>query len=190
MERLIETLTNRVQLSAVELDFLRKTAFIRKASKGELLLSEGEVSKAFYFIEKGCVRLFYLADGEEKTAFFYTEGMFVSSYESFTKGKPAQHNLAAVEPCEFVVFHQNDVEKYLGFSPKFEALARIMMEEELSVYQSMISSFVTMNAEERYLKLLENQPALADRIPQYQLATYLGVSAETLSRIRKRIVSK
>ena len=75
----------------------------------------------------------------------------------------------------------------LELFPKFDFLARVMMEEELIVCQDIISSFITLNAEKRYLKLLEKNDQALQRIPQYHLATFLGVTPETLSRIRKRI---
>lgn len=190
MENLIRYFNSKIELSNQELEFLLEHAEVKSFSKNSLLLREGEISRAFYFIERGCVRLFYLSDHEEKTAYFYFENMFVSSYESFTKQIPAKHNLVTVEDSTLVIFDAETVFKFLNFSPKFESLARIVMEEELSIYQNIISSFITQNAEQRYLNLLRDQPQLIKRIPQHQIATFLGVSPETLSRIRKRIVHK
>lgn len=187
---LLTHLQQAAALSADEIQFLENEVTILHARKNDQLLEAGAVSSAFYFILEGCVRLYYTAEAEEKTAFFYTEGMFVSSYESFTKQVPAKHNLQCVEDCSLAVFTTESAMRLLQYSPRFELLARIAMEEELSIYQEIISSFVTLNAEQRYIRLLETNPALLQRIPQHQIATYLGVTAETLSRIRKRITGR
>ena len=190
MQELINFFKKHVELSEDEIAFMQELIPIREVRKNTLLLEEGSVSKEFYFILTGGVRLFYLNDVIEKTAFFYFEDQFVSSYESFTKQIPAKHNLQIFEDSTLAVISTEAAFKLVQTFPKFELLARIMMEEELIIYQEIISSFITMNAEQRYLSLLDANPLILQRIPQHQLATYLGVSAETLSRIRKRITTK
>ncbi len=189
MNTLIHFLNRYTELSNKEIAFVEENILVKQVPKNHVLLEEGQVSTEFYFITKGCVRLYYLTNSEEKTAYFYTENMFVSSYESFTKQVPATHCIATLEETELVVFNVNQVEKFMSFSPKFEMLARMIMEEELSANQYIISSFINKNAEGRYLDLLQNKPELIKRIPQHYIATFLGVSPETLSRIRKRIVT-
>ncbi len=190
MESLINLFNRYVSLNPDEVGFLKENVRSMEVTRNQVLLQEGEISREFYFIVKGCLRLYYLSNFEEKTAFFYTEHMFASSYQSFTKQIPATHNLAAIEDAELIVFDLESVVKFTTYSPKFELLARVMMEEELSIYQEIISSFITQNAEERYLKLLKEKPDLIQRIPQHQIATFLGVTPETLSRIRTRILKK
>lgn len=175
-------------LNKAEKQFIREHVPIREVKKNELLLKEGEVSTEFYFVIQGAIRLFYNVDLTERTGFFYFERTFVSAYESFTKQVPAKHNFQAIEPSTVAVISTTAAQKILTQYPKFEFLARVMMEEELIVCQEIISSFVTQNAEERYKNLLTTKSPILQRIPQHQLATYLGVTAETLSRIRKRIV--
>lgn len=186
---LITYLEQYTSLTTEEKDYLNENIPVISLNKGHDLLSEGEVSTAFYFILEGGVRLFYRSGIEEKTAFFYFENMFVSSYESFTKQTPSKHNVQCIEPSQVAVISFEIAYKLLERFPKFEFLARIIMEEELIVCQEIISSFVTLNAEKRYLHLVESKSPLLQRIPQYQLATFLGVTPETLSRIRKRIIS-
>lgn len=187
---LIKYFENHITLENQEKDFIKENIEVRKINKNNILLLEGEISNEFYFVIKGGIRLFYTNDTIEKTAFFYFENTFVSSYESFTKQKPAKHNLQAVEDSIVAVISFEVAYRIIELFPKFECLARMMMEEELIVYQEIISSFVTLTAEERYLKMLKSNNQILNRIPQHQLATYLGVTAETLSRIRKRIISK
>ncbi len=134
--------------------------------------------------------MYYIVDGEEKTTFFYTENQFVSSYESYTKQIPASHSLECVADCELIIITQEGAMKLLSHSKNFDSLARTIMEDELAIYQKIVASFITLSPEERYQELIKNSPELVQRIPQYQLATYLGVNAESLSRIKKRIAEK
>jgi len=190
MDSLIKLFCKHVDLSGEEIQFIHENSKVCAYPKNQLLLKEGQTSKAFYFVLNGCLRLFYSSEAEEKTAYFYTENMFVSSFLSFTKQSPSKHNIATVEASTLVVFDSASVENFMNFYSKFAILAKIMMEEELIAYQHIVSSFVTQNAEQRYLDFIKHQPNLLQRIPQHQIATYLGVSPETLSRIRKRIVKK
>ncbi|MEO0331665.1 MAG: Crp/Fnr family transcriptional regulator [Bacteroidota bacterium] len=188
--KLITYFEKYTELGQEEKQFLRDHIPVKLVEKNQLLLWEGEVSSEFFFIIKGCIRMFYWVEGEEKTAFFYTENEFVSSYESFTKHIPARHSLQAAEDTTVAIISSEQAQAMLLKYPKFEFLARVAMEQELSVYQDIIASFITQNAEQRYQALSKSKPQLLQRIPQYQLATYLGVSPETLSRIRKRISNK
>lgn len=191
MDSLITLFSGYIDLTDEDIQFIKENSYIRDYPKNHLLLQKGDISQAFYFVLNGCLRMFYSSDSghEEKTAYFYTEHMFVSSFLSFTKQNPVEHNIATIEASTLVVFDSKSVQKFINYSPKFGIIAKIMMEKELICYQQMIMAFVTQNAEERYLDILSKQPHLIQRIPQHQIATFLGVSPETLSRIRRRIIS-
>jgi CRP-like cAMP-binding protein len=190
IQPLIDFFEKHLELSSEEKAYLKERIPVIAPHKDLTLLKEGDVSSEFYFIIKGGIRLFYNVGDVEKTAFFYFENKFVSSYESFTKQTPSKHNLQTIEDTTIAVFKHEVVYKLLELFPRFEFLGRIMMEEELIVCQDIIASFISLNAEERYLKLIDTNNELIQRIPQHQLAPYLGVTAETLSRIRKRISKK
>jgi CRP/FNR family transcriptional regulator, anaerobic regulatory protein len=152
--------------------------------------TEGKISNEIYFVTKGCVRLFYNVEGNDKTAFFYTEGQFICAGESYTFNIPAIENYQAVERTEIYVITKPKIEELLKRSPKFEIIARIATENELITCQKVIASFVTKSAEERYIDLLNTQGTLFQRVPQQYIASFLGVSPETLSRIKARVFKK
>jgi CRP-like cAMP-binding protein len=190
IQNLVEHLNQYASLTEEEIEYLHQHLPVRVFPKGEYLLRQGEISNAFFYIVEGCVRMYYEVGEEERTAFFYTETQFVSSYESFTRQIPSKHNLQSIEDTTIVIISHEEAHKILEQFPKFELLSRVLQEEELIIYQNIIATFITLSPEQRYLKLLEEQPDLFRRIPQHYLATYIGVKAESLSRIRKRISDK
>jgi CRP-like cAMP-binding protein len=136
------------------------------------------------------VRLFYNNEGNEKTAFFYTEGQFICAGESFTFNIPAIENYEAIEDTELYIFSKASIIELTNNLPKMEVIARIATENELITYQKLVAFFITKSAEERYLDLLNTQKDLFQRVPQQYIASYLGVSPETLSRIKARVINK
>ncbi|MFT6204613.1 MAG: CRP-like cAMP-binding protein [Spirosomataceae bacterium] len=190
MDRLIENIKLYASLSEQEIQFLRNAVDKKVYNKNEIIFTEGNVSDEIYFVTKGCVRLFYNVDGTDKTAFFYTEGQFICAGESYTFNIPASENYQAVEQTEIFVFTKSKIDVLLKEIPKLEIIARIATENELITCQKVIASFVTKSAEERYIDLLETQGELFHRVPQQYIASFLGVSPETLSRIKTRVFNK
>jgi len=163
---------------------------IESYKKGDHLLREGDISAKSYSIISGCVRQYYLVDGDEKTTFFYTENQSIFSPNNISERIPAKYYLSCVEYTTVsVITLENQAEMYKRF-PILESMSRQALNEELNNYQEMLSTYITTSPEERYLNLLKFRPELLNRVPQYQLASYLGVTPESLSRIRKRIFLK
>lgn len=190
MERLIESIKLYVPLNEQEIELLRNTVDKKVYNKNDIIFSEGNISDEIYFVTKGCVRLYYEVDGTDKTAFFYFEGQFICAGESYTFDIPASENYQAVEETEIFVFSKSKVEVLLKEAPKFEVIARIATENELITCQKVIASFVTKSAEERYVDLLNSQGELFHRVQQRYIASFLGISPETLSRIKTRVFNK
>ena len=186
IDQFITQLNQWVVLDASDEYYIRQNLKIRHFKKKELILREGQISKAFYFNLKGVVRLFYLKGVEERTCYFYPVGTFISAYESFTRAVPSKMNLQAMTDCALVEITVETAAKLLAFSPKFEALARIGMEQELIVQQEIIASLLMRTPEERYAYMLEEHADLFQDIPQHYIASYIGVQPESLSRIKKR----
>ncbi len=185
--QLIEYISQFVKLEEKEIDNILSSISVKHYQAGDILLKEGMISKTSFFNLKGCVRLFYLVDGEEKTTFFYTENQFITSMRSFTQSTPSNHYLECLEECILALIPYEVEKQLLQRIPKLETFSRIILEQELANYQEMLSFFVIANPEQRYLNLLQTAPNLLNRVPLYQLASYIGVKAESLSRIRNRI---
>ncbi len=163
---------------------------LKTLKKGEHLLREGDFSARSYSIISGCVRQYYLVDGEEKTTFFYTEGQSIFAPNGASERIPSKYYLSCVEHTTVSIISLEKQNEMFKKFPILESMSRNTLREELNNYQEMLATYITTNPEERYLNLLKFRAELLNRVPQYQLASYLGVTPESLSRIRKRIFLK
>lgn len=177
-------------LSEEEIRDIVETMTIRQYKKGTVLLKEGQISTEVYFVLEGCVRQYYLVDGDEKTNNFFTEEQWVISMQSFGQNKPSDHFIDCCMDSSLVVGNRAKEEDLYKKHPKFETVSRKVMEKVFAEQQQIMSSYSTDTPEQRYLKLLESRPDLFQKIPQYQIASYIGVKPESLSRIRKRLFNK
>jgi len=187
LNKFIHHIKQYTVLTLEEEEHLKRLAQYKQFVRQETIFSSGNVSNEIYFVIKGCVRLYYNVDENDKTAFFYTEGQFICAGESYTYKVAAKENYQALEDTEICVLSREAIEELLSLSPVFEVIARIAVENELLTAQRIIASFVTQSAEERYKDLLSHQGNLFLRVPQQYIATFLGVSPETLSRIKARV---
>ena len=186
LKEFIQYLNRKVMLDSADRVYLSRNLLVKTFQKYQVICPEGEISRAFYFNLDGFVRLFYNVDGKEKTAYFYPPGHFISDYESFVHQVPSRFNLQATEPTTLVEISQTAAAQLLAFSPKFEVLARIAMEEELMTNQKIIAALITQSATQRYHQLLADHAEIFQRVPQRFIASYLGIEPESLSRIKKR----
>jgi CRP-like cAMP-binding protein len=153
-------------------------------------LKEGQVSVDTYFVLEGCIREYILTDGEEKTTNFFTEDQWVISLNSFTPLQPTAHNLVCVEDTTVSIGNEEQAQVLFKQFPRFETISRAVLEEFFIEQKKQLTSFLTDSPEQRYLNLIKTRPDLVQRVPQYQLASYVGIKPESLSRIRKRMVQK
>ena len=185
-QKFVDRLEQFAPLQSADIKILEELVPIRQYEKGEFLLRAGDLSNAFFFNSKGLIRLYYLQEGEEKTAYFYGEGSFISAYASFIKQEPCSFFLQATEETEVAVIGLEASQKLLAHSSKFDLLARAAMEEEMISLQEIIASLLTLRPEQRYAELLEKNPEIFQKVPQIQIASFIGVKPESLSRIKKR----
>lgn len=163
---------------------------VKAFPKGTILLQAGAVAHDAYFVIKGCVRSYQEVDGVDNTTAFFIEGDAVASLLSYNQQVPANHYLACVEDSQLAVLNYEKEQVLYKRFPELESLCRQHIELEYGKQQEVFSNYLTKSPEERYLLLMETQPELLHRVPQYILATYLGVKPESLSRIRKRIAQR
>ncbi|WP_223605669.1 Crp/Fnr family transcriptional regulator [Chryseobacterium sp. OSA05B] len=160
-------------------------------SKKTVLLKEGEICQFEGYIHKGCVRLYCLDDnGTEVTLLFAIEDWWISDIASFQEQKPSKVYIEALEDSEIYVLTPATKEKLLHEIPKFERVFRMLVQRNLSTLQNRLVDTISKTASDRYLEFIKIYPSIPQRVPQYYIASYLGVSKEFVSTIRKRLASK
>jgi len=177
-------------LSEEEAKGIEEGMCVKTFGKGTVLLKEGQLTVDTYFILEGCIREYVIKDGEEKTTNLFTEDQWVISLNNFNPQQPAAHNLVCVEDTTLSIGNEQSAQKMFKQFPRFETISRAVMEAFFNEQKILLTSFLTDSPEQRYLTLLKSRPDLFQRIPQYQLASYIGVKPESLSRIRKRVLEK
>ncbi len=186
---LIKYLLKYTTLSDELRNIINDCTIIKTYKKGTILLNEGELSNESYFVLKGCVRSYLIKDGDEKTIEFYTEEQPLLPI-SYDKEIPSEQYLECIEDSVLSVNtpkHENEM--FLKY-PQFESICRVMSDVMMTNFQESIMNYKITNPEERYLFLLNKKPDLIQRVPQYQLASYLGIKPESLSRLKKRLTKK
>ncbi|MGG7666669.1 Crp/Fnr family transcriptional regulator [Dyadobacter sp. BHUBP1] len=178
-----------VSLTEDEKSAVLSLAIFHSLKKGTILLREGEKSDDGYFVLKGCIRTYYIIDGEERTTAFYTEMEALTPHCVVNKA-PSEYYVSCVNDTILLVSNPDIENEIFSKFPKFETLCRILAEEFLAKQQISFDEFKTSSPEQRYLNLLQKRPDLIQRVPQHQLASYLGIKPQSLSRLRARIVEK
>ncbi|HEY4109538.1 Crp/Fnr family transcriptional regulator [Puia sp.] len=150
------------------------------------LLREGEVARQAYAIQKGCLRLWFNNNGKDITFQFFFEGQAVSSIESFRNGRPSLFSIESLEPCELLVITKKNFDILLAEAPGFKGLVEESVYQRLEHYSSLFLSHIRDTPPQRYQKLLNEHPQIIQRIPQHYIASYLGITPVSLSRIRNK----
>jgi len=184
---LVEVMSKMTHLNEDEKLAIRNSFPIKTFKKGTYLLKEGQIAQEVYFVIEGCVREYKLGEGEERTTAFFTENQSVANFDSLANQRPSQQNFVCTEDTRLAVLNgEKEKELYQKF-PRFEKFCQSGMEKMFGEKQIQMTEYIALKPEQRYLKLLNDRPDLLNRVPQYQIASYLGIKPETLSRIRKRL---
>lgn len=153
----------------------------------EYLLEEGQVCKSYFFVEKGCARMFFYTDkGAEQITQFALENWWITDYFSFADQKPSAYSIQAIEKSEILAIDHLSFEKLLKEVPILERYFRIIMQRAVAASQLRIKLLYDLSKEELYLHFSSNFPEFIQRIPQYMLASFLGLTPEYLSEVRKK----
>jgi CRP-like cAMP-binding protein len=164
---------------------------IKRLRKRQYLLQEGDIWKFNAFVTKGCVRTYTLDDkGNEHIINFAVENWWTGDRESLTSGEPSIFNIDALEDSEVVLIPKKSFDQLCELIPAFNDLINGILQKSFIVAQNRIHTFISLSAEEKYLKFLEKFPHLPMRVPQGMIASYLGITPETLSRIRNQTAKK
>jgi CRP-like cAMP-binding protein len=187
IEQLIKTIQSFIDLKPKEIDCVALLFKNKSIKKNDLFLAEGQVCKYVGFIIKGLMRYYINDNGEDKTYAFAQEGNFLCNNESFIPQTPSTKIIQAVEDCELVQISFADLQLFYKSVTDAERFGRLIIEQVFIQTLQDLSSFYTDTPEHRYEKFIKQHPDLQQRIPQYYIASYVGVKPQSLSRIRKRI---
>jgi CRP-like cAMP-binding protein len=188
-DRLREHVSRQVPLSDEEFPACRSVMIPKRLRKGAYLAQAGEAMKYLAFVTSGCLRSYGIdKKGEEHIVQFAIEGWWITDMYSFLSGKPGEYFIDALEESDILVIDLATYENLCITVPKFERYFRILLQNNyVATYHRVLAS-ISMSAEERYLEMVEKHPEIIQRVAQRHIASYLGITPEALSRIRRRIV--
>jgi CRP-like cAMP-binding protein len=174
-----------IHLSEEESAFFHSLLKHRQLKKRSFLLQEGEICDFEAFVLKGCIRSYYLdQEGVETILLFAVEDWWVSDLTSFAERTPSNLFIETLEDCELLSIDYAGKARLFEKIPAFEHMFRLLVQRSLSVLQQRLYGVLSQTAEERYVQFLEKYPLIAQRVPQHQIARYIGVSPEFLSKVR------
>lgn len=188
-EQLIGKIREYVPLSDSDNQIINSLFNCEEFKSNEIILKEGEVCNKLWFIAKGLVRYTVNADGEERTFIFRNEGSFISDIEGFIRRTPATKSIIAIEDCVMYSISQAGMQQFFREVSYGERFGRLLVEHIFLASVNHIVSFYTESPETRYIKLLKQNKEFIQRIPQYHIASFLGIKPQSLCRIKKRLLS-
>jgi CRP-like cAMP-binding protein len=190
-ELILQHISKYIKLTEEEKDYFISVLQVKRLRKKQYLVQEGDVCRFESFVNKGCLRVYHIDEkGQEHIAQFAIEEWWISDMYSFFTGTPARLNVDALEDSELFCIDKSSHEELLLQVPKFERFFRIILQNAYISHQQRIIANMSKTAEERYLEFNERYPQLEQRVPQHQVASYLGITPESLSRIRKQLAEK
>lgn len=189
-EKIINSIKQMTGFTDSDLGIVLKHFETKSIKKKTNILGAGTTAKEVYFILNGCIRLFYEKDGEDISAYFFTEKMFAGAYDSFISQKPSRHSIETLEDCQVLAISYKALQELFFEFPKMNEFVRKVLEERFVSLHELFTSQILDSPEERYLNLLKERPDIIQRIPQHQIATFLGITPVSLSRIRNRVTKK
>jgi CRP-like cAMP-binding protein len=190
MNLLIATIRHLIKISADEEVILAGLFKPLELKSGEYFLEEGQICRYVGFIEKGLVRYHMNDNGNQKSLFFNKEGEFISNYQSFLPQVPSDTSIQAIEDTFLQIISFSDLQRLYSSVNEGEKLGRLAIENVFLSSMEQLKSFYKDSPTERYQQFLRSYPNLVQRIPQYYIASYVGIQPQSLSRIRKRLVTQ
>ena len=188
MESLLKYINKHVNLTADEEAFLTSKVSYRKYLKGQYVVQQGDICKYECFVLSGCTKMFYADDdGQEHIILFSIEDWWTSDLGSFITQTPSDFNIQCVENTELAMFSYEIIEELYAEIPKLERFFRQIIERAFVASQKRIVRNFALTAKDRYLYFRKQYPKMEQRIPQYMVASYLGITKEFLSKIKSQL---
>jgi CRP-like cAMP-binding protein len=179
-----------VPLAALDEERIKSYLTPKKIRKKQYLLQEGDVCKSLAFVEKGMLRKYLVDDTTEHIIQFAIEGWTIADLLSFLTSEPATYNIDAIEDSELVLISKTAHEELLLKEPKYETYMRLLITNAYVALQKRLTSFISAPIEDQYITFGRMYPNIVQRVPQHMIASYMGLTPETLSRVRKKMVNK
>jgi CRP-like cAMP-binding protein len=174
-----------------EMDYFNTILQYKEVPKKTLLLQEGEICNFEAYILKGCIRKYYInKNGFEVIVQFAVEDWWISDIASFHEKKPSQLFIETLEDCQLLILTPETKEMLLQKVPKFERIFRLLIQRNLSAMQNRLIDTIAKSAQEKYLEFIKLYPSIPQRVAQHYIASYLGISAEFLSKVRTKLAKQ
>jgi CRP-like cAMP-binding protein len=192
---MFEGINKNVSKSAVfsekELERMNELLQVKHFPKKTYLLQEGEICNFEAYLNKGCIRTFYIDEnGFEVTLMFSIEDWWIGDIASFYEQTPSNLFIETLEDCELLSFNPVTKEMLLAEIPRFERVFRLMVQRRLAVTQNRLINSIAKPAQEKYLDFIRRYPTIPQRVPQHYIASFLGISPEFLSKVRAKLSKK
>ena len=182
---------SKIELSPEQSDWIRSLSVVKKLRKHQYLLQEGDICKQHAFVTKGCLRSYFVdKDNVEHIVKFAVEHWWIADRDSLLSGEPAKLNIDAVEDSEAVLISKEGFDVICQQIPAFNDMVNNLLQSAYNASQNRVLANISLSACEKYENFLQRYPDLALRIPQGMIASYLGISPETLSRVRNQVMSR
>jgi len=189
-EVLFSKVEEKIKLNDSEKEICKALFSPKKLRRRQYILQQDDICKNLIFVEKGILRSYSIDNkGNEHIIQFAPEGWWISDVYSFLTGEAAVYNIEAIEDSELLLISKSSLDELYERVPKFERYFRLLSQANMVATHRRLTSTLSASADEKYLRLHSAYPNIVARVPQHMIASYLGITHETLSRVRKRIVS-
>jgi CRP-like cAMP-binding protein len=189
-EQLEKSISKKIALTNAEWESIKPFFIPKKLRKRQYLLNAGDVCQYICFVEKGLLRSFTIdKNANEHVIQFALEGWWISDVGSFLSGEEAVYNIEALEDAELLLLTRQAMDDMLNQQPKMERYFRLLMQNNIIVLQRRIAGALSLTAEEKYKRMMLLYPDILQRSPQQYVASFLGITPETLSRVRKQVAA-